>query len=209
MLNSLSLKNITKTLVNILSELKPSFIEGTSEYDLIKRLQGPPYGLFDNNLSDSLILFQCHFVLFNALYHLRETWLQSEVGQLQIHTSRIHLLPFQPGQVALTPQDGLREYYMDWQNFDSTNSQDVAELIEGFWQNFARGSKAVTVVDEATKRNALRLLQIPTDTPITRKSIKRSYRQLQHQAHPDKGGDEELSKAFTDAYKVLMKIYKN
>ena len=39
-------------------------------------------------------------------------------------------------------------------------------------------------------------------------AIKKAYRKLQMQHHPDKGGDPEMSKKINDAYSVLGDVEK-
>jgi hypothetical protein len=63
-------------LLSALAEILTRHPQGINEFDLLKILQHPPYELFDKDaLSDPLLMFQTHFVLFNALYLLRDKWL--------------------------------------------------------------------------------------------------------------------------------------
>ena len=79
-------------LINTLATLRPVFEDGINEYTLINTLKAPPFGLFkDAALSDPLILFNTHFLLFHCLYKLREQWRLQGVGELDIHATNIVL----------------------------------------------------------------------------------------------------------------------
>ena len=79
-------------LVDILSTMTDLFRQGVSEYQLISKLKNPPYSVFDDEaLRDPLVLFKTHFVLFHALYCLRNQWRMSGIGELDIHALNIQL----------------------------------------------------------------------------------------------------------------------
>ena len=79
-------------LVDVLSTQKALFINGISEYALIELLKKTPYQLFDEDaLRDPLMLFKTHFILFHALYQLKQYWMEQNEGVLEIHALGIKL----------------------------------------------------------------------------------------------------------------------
>ena len=54
---------------------------------------------------------------------------------LQIASLHIELVSKQTGN-ALESHDPLRDYYLDWQNFDTT-SDEIDALLTDFWQRFS------------------------------------------------------------------------
>jgi len=185
-----------------------------SEFKLIKALQTAPYQIFEPHVfSDDLALFQTHFIVYNALYRLRDTGLANQ-------TFDIDILPTQITKISLTTNtnsnrevktsesepetEKLREYYLNWQNFDKTNEQDVADLLDSFWQKMTT-YRAVNVSDEQLKR-ALEALDL-TDVP-TKSELKAQYKKLSNSHHPDKGGDKETFQQILFAYQLLNRAIK-
>ncbi|QJR81171.1 molecular chaperone DnaJ [Alteromonas pelagimontana] len=195
-------------LFSALISLQSQLQQGLSEYSLLQILQSPPYSLIDKNaLRDSLSLFRCHFVLFNALYQLRCQWLKEKHGVLSIHATQIKLAPYQAMPEGLTTEDPLQSYYLDWQNFTDTSKQDVDGLIDGFWRQMA-GEKGLHVGGAEQKnaeqeKQARQVLLIAEATTLSLPLIKRQYKKLLHQLHPDKGGNEDEAKMLIWAYQLL------
>lgn len=175
------------------------------EHQLITILQSPPYELFNADaLSNSLTLFRCHFVLFHHLYILQDDCHQKNIGSLNIHTTKIVLVELnEKRQAGLAELDPIKAYYLDNANFDNTDHQDVEDLIDSFWKKMASGYD----FSEEQKLQALALLDL--QEPITQTQLKSQYRLKQHIYHPDKGGDEEISKQLLEAYQLLKKVVKH
>ena len=143
------------SLVTLLEDslllLKPTLTLGISEFDLIALLKRPPYSLFDEDaLRDPLMLFQTHFLVFNALYKLQIKWRESGEGRLDIHTTKILLrddiqpqnIPLQnkdatQAQTHLAGLDPLASYYLNLDNLKGTSEADVAALLDDFWRQMA------------------------------------------------------------------------
>lgn len=148
-------------LVDMLSTMTDLFRQGVSEYQLISKLKNPPYSVFDYEaLRDPLVLFKTHFVLFHALYCLRDQWRMSGVGELDIHALNIQLSAptsscdsayesFQKSNQkssqdsssnsdetqnhAVDAHDALASYYLNWSNFEETDKESVEALLDSFW----------------------------------------------------------------------------
>ncbi|NMH59886.1 DNA-J related domain-containing protein [Alteromonas ponticola] len=189
-------------LIETLQHFQATFSEGISEYHLIELLKQEPYALFNKDaLSDSLALFQTHFVLFNALYQLQQRWRLDKTGVLRIHTTHIVLEPFVHQGAAIAEPDQLAAYYLDWDNFTNTKVDEVDQMLDDFWQRMA----GVKSYDEAEILDARNVMQIPEDARLSRTLLKQQFRRLQHQHHPDKGGDPEKSKHIVAAFETLIK----
>lgn len=188
-------------LLAALEKILPQHSLGISEYNLIQLLQNPPYKIFiKGGMSDPLILFQTHFILFNALYQLKDLWQQEQKANLDILVTHIRYLPYQKGQVALCKEDKLRAYYLDWQNFSDTNKQDVELLIDSFWDFMTGDINKIQQAPETVK-NAYKCLMLKESSDFPQ--VKRQYRKLLHQYHPDKGGETEKAQQIEKAFNVL------
>ena len=191
-------------LIQACAEILLRHEDGLSEFDLLKRLQQEPYQLFDpTELQHNLALFQCHFVLFNALYQLRGQWLSECKGMLDIHSLQIVLKPYHPGTDTVAQEDKLQEYYLDWNQFHHTDEQAVEALLDSFWLRMG-GLKSKPMPSEQELKQAYSLLEIHPNEIVNRFILKRQYRRLQHRHHPDKGGDGEQSKQLERAYQLVL-----
>lgn len=201
-------------LLDILSTQKAEFEEGMTEYALISQLKSPPYQLFNENaLRDSLALFNTHFILFHALYLLRNLWRDTSVGELDIHTTRIVLRPLKTSSqcdcgtnaTTLDKSDPLADYYLNWQNLVSTGEADVEALLNGFWQRMMGAEPAFDSKESIVQCHAL--LNLDESVPITLPTLKRHYKKQLATVHPDKGGSHEAAQNVISAYQTLLRYY--
>jgi DnaJ-domain-containing protein 1 len=169
--------------------------QGLSEFELLTRLDTDPDVAFEKgDLADSLNLFQTHFLLFNALYRLREQLVAAGEASVEISALRIRLLPLSADtDGGLAAVDPLRDYYLDLANLDETGRADVDELLGRFWQRY--------LVHER-RGEYLAVLQL--DEGADSQAIRRQYRRLAMQHHPDRGGDDDTLKLINEAYAALM-----
>mgnify|MGYP006172109141 CR=1 FL=1 len=99
--------------------------DGIAEYTLIQQLKDRHSGHIPNlPLADKLVLFRTHFLLFNALYRLRERLWQEQTHLLEISPLCIRLLPYQAGSAALSERLNVMGVY----SFDSL-------AVMGFFKN--------------------------------------------------------------------------
>lgn len=187
---------------------RPLLREGVSEYQLIRKLSGAPYFIFDAEaLRENLTLFQTHFLLFHCLYLLQQEW--SHKGEnLTVCALRIHLSTYtEPTQGQLpavaTP---LKSYYLNWDNFVQTASSDIAVMLDNFWQKMFTLPETITRTDID---DAVRILQLNETQWQHTAMLKQQYRKLLHQCHPDKGGDHHSTQQLTQAYQLLLKVNSN
>lgn len=182
----------------ILSILEASD-KGISEFELLRQLESQ-VPLFDELGDDpDLKLFRKHFLIMNALYQLqRKLWQEDEVrlyiSPLQIHLEAVaEVENSQSSEVEDGAEAKLAAYYLDWDEYDNTDAEDVAALLKGFYNKLFNH-------DDTEK--ALKLLGIKENS--TKLEIKRAYRLLVKKAHPDKGGDAKKFIKLRKAYEHLI-----
>ncbi|MEK7991762.1 MAG: DNA-J related domain-containing protein [Thiotrichaceae bacterium] len=187
-------KKLTEIVFNILRQHP----QGLGEFELLKTLQTNQIQGFPSiSLTKTYPLFKMHFLLFHTLYKLRRQLWQQQQACLEISALNIRLLPYYSADAALTEHDPLEAYYLDVTHLQTTTEQDVEDLITDFWVLFHAGEQ---------KMAALELLGLrePTDY----QKIKKQYRKLVSQYHPDRGGNEEKLQAINVAMGILKKHYK-
>ena len=182
----------------ILSILEASD-KGISEFELLRQLESQ-VPLFDELGDDpDLKLFRKHFLIMNALYQLqRKLWQEDEVrlyiSPLQIHLEAVaEVENSHSSEVEDGAEAKLAAYYLDWDEYDNTDAEDVAALLKGFYNKLFNH-------DDTEK--ALKLLGIKENS--TKLEIKRAYRLLVKKAHPDKGGDAKKFIKLRKAYEHLI-----
>lgn len=166
---------------------------GVSEYHLLRRLAGEGRREWTADLSDSLTLFQRHFLLFHCLYRLRERLRREGELDLTIHCLCIRLLPAVTSRRGLpVPYDALAAYYLDIGNLTRTSAQDVAQMLDSFWQRFS-----------ATAGRIQALAVLGLDETASYPDIRRRYRKLAMTHHPDRGGDRGKFQQISAAMETL------
>ncbi len=126
-------------------------------------------------------LFRLNFLIMNALYQLQAE-LHDEGWWLLISTLDIRLEPLAPRNTAsaLARGEALRSYYLDWQVFWQTDREEVEALLGSFWRAYAR---------DEHRAEALILFALPAGAGPD--AIRRRWRELALQHHPDRGGDAD------------------
>ncbi|HDX8591484.1 TPA: molecular chaperone [Aeromonas dhakensis] len=130
---------------------------------------------------DEQQLFRLNFLIMNALYQLQAE-LHDEGWWLLISTLDIRLEPLAPRNTAsaLARGEALRSYYLDWQVFWQTDREEVEALLGSFWRAYAR---------DEHRAEALILFALPAGAGPD--AIRRRWRELALQHHPDRGGDAD------------------
>ncbi|MGM0508032.1 MAG: DNA-J related domain-containing protein [Fusobacteriota bacterium] len=168
---------------------------GLTEHNLILKLQKKSF-LPKTSHSDSLSIFQVHFILFNTLYKLREKLLKAKKGILDIHTLEIKLKDFKKGNKGISEYDPLAEYYLDISNLENTTKKDVEDLLDSFWKKY---------LAKDYKVDALKVLDLKE--PVDYKTIKSKYKKLASKYHPDVGGDIKKIQILNQAMETLNNYY--
>ncbi|EII3281883.1 DNA-J related domain-containing protein [Vibrio sp. 378] len=144
-------------------------------------------------------LFKRNFLLMNALYQLQDTlypdsWLQVEAMDIQLMSSMEAL------RHKIDIHDPLREYYLDWRNYEA-DEDEVRRLLNEFWTTYQKfiGGSSVASVD---KTKALSLFELNTDA--TPAEIRKQWRKLALRWHPDReNGNAERFRVLCEAWNVL------
>ena len=170
--------------------------EGLGEYDLLRQLQQQGSdGFGPGTFGDDLALYQAHFLLFHALYRLRDHLFDQQQGLLDIHVLNIRLTPWhEPDATALSFSDPLREHYLDLDNLEATTREDVQALLGDFWGRYFADEQRI---------DALQVLGL--DERADSAQIERQYKKLAMQRHPDRGGNEQDFQQLQQAMTVLRR----
>ncbi|HHQ4690200.1 TPA: DNA-J related domain-containing protein [Aeromonas veronii] len=143
---------------------------------------------------EQLQLFRVNFLIMNALYQLQaELW--QEEWWLVISTLDIRLEPLAGNQEAnqgFALGENLRSYYLDWQVFWQTDRAEVEALLNRFWRAYD---------GEGHKAEALALFEL--NEGASQEAIRRRWRELALQHHPDRGGNAETFIRIRWAWEVL------
>ncbi|SBS29842.1 DNA-J related protein [Marinomonas aquimarina] len=175
--------------------------EGIGEYDLLKALKEKHAMLTKLADDPNLLLFRQNFLIMNALYQLQSSLWQEEQISLNITGLHIHLQygAAEPNTGTTDMSNGhdakLAAYYSDWEEYVNTDKDDVEQLLQSFYLGIAS-------VDE--RKDALKTLALNHDLIDDKDAIKRQYRKLARDAHPDRGGDPERFISLRQAYECLM-----
>lgn len=89
-------------------------------------------------------------------------------------------------------EQAIREYYLDWREFEQSSSESVKQLLDSFWQRYYA---------EDQQQHALEQLQLAAECSWLQ--IRDAYRRLAAIHHPDKGGDSDRFRQIREAYELL------
>ena len=176
--------------------------QGAGEYQLLTQIYSTLPPEQRPNIGDSLVLFREHFCLFHALYKLRDQQQLLQAGDLVISALKIQWLPYSVSSHNASESnpvvhDGLRDYYLNSENLTGTDRAAVEGLLKSFWRR---------LIEPADKQAALALLELAE--PIDLAAIKKRYRQLLSDAHPDRGGCHERTQQVNEAMAILTRCYQ-
>lgn len=131
---------------------------------------------------EQLQLFRVNFLIMNALYQLQAE-LHDEGWWLVISTLDIRLEPLAGAtdtRQRLALGQPLRSYYLDWRVFWQTDKEEVEALLTRFWLAY-----------DGTGRRAEALALFELTADASQETVRRRWRELALQHHPDRGGDAE------------------
>ena len=144
-------------------------------------------------------LFKRNFVLMNSLYTLQSELIKDDI-YLHINSMDIYLADKGKAPELNTP---LRSYYLDWQNYQ-TDNEEIEALLDSFWQRYAQ---CIHHPQRTLSKSDLDNLcvQWQLTQPLDEKTIRRRWRQLAIQHHPDKGSNDDARfKQLQDEYQQLL-----
>ncbi len=116
---------------------------------ICKHLQGTPNGLSEQALLKHLIEedpellpvppgetgtpFRTHFLLYHALYALRDQLWEKRMATLSISPFQIQLLPYNEAEHEQHRDDPLRNYYLNLENLEHSTQINIGKLMSTFY----------------------------------------------------------------------------
>lgn len=181
-------------LYTLLLEILHRHPGGLSEYELFAALDRAGQSAYGKTaFADEHTLFCRHFLLFNALYRLADDLHRDGAGHLAISPLAIRLHPYRVGEEGLDRHDALRAYYLDIRELEKISADDVMQMLGRFWSGYHR---------LAGRAAALGVLGLAD--PVDAAGIRRRYRELAMQYHPDRGGDTAQFQQLAAALRLLL-----
>lgn len=155
--------------------------------------------LMDLDTDVNINLFKRNFLIMNALYQLQDLLLPD--NWLQVQALDIKLFKQLPANHRLVFDEdvGLRSYYLDWNNFE-TSKQDITQLLNQFWHRYdAYFAKTTQKIDIA---NALQVFGLQPNA--SQQEIRLQWRKLALKYHPDRNtGNPEKFLKISEAWQAL------
>lgn len=141
-------------------------------------------------------LFKKNFLIMNALYQLQQQ-LEAEHCHLTISTLHIALESSNPNMLAM--HDSLRDYYLDWSNYD-TSLAEIEALLNSFWQSYSSPLSQHNAKIDLEKLSPLWSLPDEFTLPM----LQKRWRVLALGHHPDRpGGDISTFQRLEAEYQAL------
>ncbi len=185
----------------VLISLLKQHPEGLSEYQLLNWLKEQGYIQIDTDaFQDMMKLFRVHFLIFHRLYRLQDELHRQQLASLSIHALNIQLIPYADTQPALTLDDPLKRYYLDWSHLEETDQAELDAMLNQFWQKYTSITPHQGSCDQRSQ--ALEVLELEGDPSDV--VIKKAWRRLAMKHHPDRGGDEARIKRLNEAVSILL-----
>ncbi|GGI68267.1 molecular chaperone DnaJ [Shewanella hanedai] len=144
-------------------------------------------------------LFKRNFLLMNALFQLQsillpEHWLQVKAMEIQV----FKIIPTNL-ESSLREDDALREYYLNWINYD-TCPNIIKEMLESFWSRYE--DYIGTNPNLMHKDKALKVFDLNLDA--TDREVRRRWRKLALKWHPDRpDGNAAQFRQVCEAWQTL------
>ncbi|WP_443083539.1 DNA-J related domain-containing protein [Vibrio sp. HI00D65] len=144
-------------------------------------------------------LFKKNFLIMNALYQLQETlypdnWLQVQAMDIELMCGRYY-----GSTHVIDHQDPLREYYIDWSNYEAEEGE-VKRLLNEFWTRYKKYVGGVET--DMDRSRALSLFELPFDA--SPEEIRKQWRRLALRWHPDRDkGNTVQFQRLCEAWHVL------
>lgn len=138
-------------------------------------------------------LFQAHFILFHCLYRLRENLHRQNTGSLEINPLNLSITEYESGEEGLVDHDAMAAFYLDYDNLSNTKPEDVVQMLGRFWSgmsNYDRRGEAFGILGLEEGANP--------------SVIRKRYRQLAMEHHPDRGGSKGKLQEINKAADILL-----
>ena len=194
-LNKQALKDLSGSVEKLLLTISLP----TQEYRLLQALADHP-SLQNLGKHPMLVLFRKHFALMHCLYQIQDRWLDGgrllSISPLQISLTEVNtaLSPLDlSSQAVQTTDPKLKDFYLDWQQFELATEESVSEWMASFWTRMATGGE---VAQQAYKALGL-------EDCADWDEVVKAYRKQASLLHPDRGGDPQAFMKIQAAYETL------
>lgn len=146
-------------------------------------------------------------MLMHGLYCLQAKWEDNKRAVLSISPLSIAVSPWLAENSRAVSSDfeskALRDYYLDISHLEQESASSVDDMLGDFWRKYGNN---LAVDDEKAKR-AFVLLGFTE--PVDVKTLRRRYRSLAQQHHPDRGGQQERFIELNQAYEFALAYAEN
>jgi len=187
-----ALEKIITSIMTFLDQNNPC-----TEHELLKNLIDTTVPPFDQlNIKQSKDLFNAHFLIMHALYQLQNRYFEERRYCLKIEAIKIERLSYISNKDGLAQHDPLKTYYLDINHYFKTSEEEVNGLLNSFWEKY---------LAQDDRQKALITLELPSDADYH--SVKKQYRKLAQQHHPDKGGCNQYFAEISAAKDILEKLH--
>ena len=140
----------------------------------------------------------------NALFTL-QTELQEQQLSIEIDSFNVTLVDTSLHPRHIAP-NGLADYYLNWQNYD-TSADEITQLLTEFWQQFGQ-QPAFSSINQAEVDHALARFELPPTSSFA--AANQRWRQLALKYHPDKTtGDTKRFQQLQNDWQLLKRYFKS
>jgi len=148
-------------------------------------------------------LFKRNFLLMNALFQLQQILLPQQ--WLQVQAMDIYISDTVPNDITieLTQDSVLRQYYLDWTNYDISNLV-IREMLAQFWHRYEQhiGAQPPPTSSHLERITALKTFELEANA--SEQDIRRQWRRLALRWHPDRdNGSAEKFRQVCEAWQLL------
>ena len=183
-------------LTGVLDQILHDHPDGMSEHSLLKKLQSPEWSILEPvNFRDPTKLYPVHFLVFHALYRLRNELVKTQNETLAISAPCIVVQPSTIHGTSLPDQeDALALYYLDLNNLH-LSAKEIDGMLDDFWHS-AYHPQPDQLADAC---DTLGIACPPADVG----AANRQFRRLAMMHHPDRGGDSRSLQRINHAIAVI------
>ncbi len=174
-----------------------------SELELIRQLQSPPWQLIGSvNYADPSALYPVHFLIFHALYRLRDELATDgetvNVSPLAISITRHDVVA---GTGLPDRSDPLRDFYLDLSQYHMA-AEEVQRMVDDFYAGRAGFQPGDSEAEQAARVLGFEYL------PACLDEVKYRFRRAVMQAHPDRGGSTQEVQQLNEAFALLRHYFR-
>lgn len=192
-------------LTTALEQILRTYPDGVDEHTLLKKLQAPEWAILGAiDFRDPAKLYPVHFLLFHALYRLRDYLVETRAETLSISALNIAIRSRRGGvNTALPgPADELASFYLDLDNL-RLSTATIEGMLDDFWRGVQRPQPRSGKLEQAC--STLDMSYPPEDLAVANLQ----FRRLAMTHHPDRGGDKHRLQQINQAIAVVRQYFRH